>query len=250
MPLDPSVIRGHVVRNEIEQQPQATRAETLAQSCQRGVPAQLRMHGVAGDGEPGPSDVFFAHPKATVAWRTSSRCDFSNTAAQGQPNVEGQSRLCYERAPREGSDPQASERVGAMRKFIVSSCVVVSVLLTTGWAQADENLVEGLKKACNRELTTFCKGVQPGEGRILACLYAFQDRVSGKCDYAIYDAATELEHAATALKFAAAECKDDLLKYCGNVQVGQGRVKACLDKNEQSLSEKCKEALKQTGIKK
>jgi hypothetical protein len=136
-----------------------------------------------------------------------------------------------------------------MCKFIVSSFVVGSLLLTTGWAQADDSLVEGLKKACHKELTTFCKGVQPGEGRILACLYAFQDRVSGKCEYAIYDAAAQLEQAAMALKFAAAECKDDLLKYCGKVQVGNGRVKACLDKNEKSLSEKCKEALKQTGIK-
>ena len=137
-----------------------------------------------------------------------------------------------------------------MRKFIISSLVVVSLLLTTGWAQAEESLVEGVKKACHKELTTFCKGVQPGEGRILACLYAFQDRVSGKCEYAVYDAAAQLEQAAVALKFAAAECKDDLLKYCGNVTVGNGRVKACLDKNEKSLSEKCKEALKQTGIKK
>ena len=136
-----------------------------------------------------------------------------------------------------------------MRKLVISSFVVASLLLVTGRARAEDSLVEGIKKACHKELTTFCKGVQPGEGRVLACLYAFQDRVSGKCEYAIYDAAAQLEQAATALKFAAAECKDDLLKYCGNVEVGNGRVKACLDKNEKSLSEKCKEALKQTGIK-
>ncbi len=135
-----------------------------------------------------------------------------------------------------------------MGKLVVSACVVVSLVLATARAQAEESLVEGLKKACNKELTTFCKGVQPGEGRILACLYAFQDRVSGKCEYAIYDAAAELDRAAMALKFAAAECKDDLLKYCGNVEVGNGRVKACLDKNEKSLSEKCKDALKQIGL--
>lgn len=136
-----------------------------------------------------------------------------------------------------------------MRQLVISSFVVASLLLVTGWAHAEDSLVEGVKKACHKELTTFCKGVQPGEGRVLACLYAFQDRVSGKCEYAVYDAAAQLEQAATALKFAAAECKDDLLKYCGNVEVGNGRVKACLDKNEKSLSEKCKDALKQTGIK-
>jgi len=137
-----------------------------------------------------------------------------------------------------------------MSKLVVSSFVIVALSLSaTRPARAEEDLVEGLKKACHTELTTFCKGVQPGEGRILACLYAFQDRVSGKCEYAIYDAAAQLDRAATALKFAATECKEDLLKYCGSVKVGNGRVKACLDKNEKSLSEKCKEALKQTGIK-
>jgi hypothetical protein len=135
-----------------------------------------------------------------------------------------------------------------MRKLVISSFVVVSLLMATGWAQVPDSVAEGIKKACHKELTTFCKGVKPGEGRVLACLYAFQDRVSGKCEYAVYDAAAQLEQAAMALKFAAAECKDDLLKYCGNVEVGNGRVKACLDKNEKSLSEKCKDALKQTGI--
>jgi hypothetical protein len=137
-----------------------------------------------------------------------------------------------------------------MYKLVVSSCVVASLLLAAGRARAEESLIEGVKKACHTELTTFCKGVQPGEGRIIACLYAFEDRVSGKCAYAIYDAAAKLDQALTAIKFAAAECKDDLLKYCANVEVGNGRVKACLDKNEKSLSEKCKDALKQTGIKK
>ncbi len=148
------------------------------------------------------------------------------------------------------SRDRSAERMVVMRKLVVSSLAVAALVLATGRAQAEEDLIEGLKKACHTELTTFCKGVQPGEGRILACLYAFQDRVSGKCEYAIYDAAAQLERAATALKFAAAECKDDLLKYCGDVQVGNGRVKACLDKHEKSLSDKCKDALKQTGIRK
>ena len=82
-----------------------------------------------------------------------------------------------------------------MGKLVVSSLVVVSLLLGVGRSQAEESLVEGVKKACHTELTTFCKGVQPGEGRILACLYAFQDRVSGKCSYAVYDAAAHLEQA-------------------------------------------------------
>ena len=137
-----------------------------------------------------------------------------------------------------------------MRKIIVGSMLLGALLLVGGQALAAETLAESLKKACNTELTTFCKGVKPGEGRVLACLYAFEDQVSDKCTYAVYNAAAELEQAVNALKFAATQCKDDLLKYCGDVQVGEGRGLACLEKNEKTVSQACKDALKQTGLKK
>ena len=105
-----------------------------------------------------------------------------------------------------------------------------------------------MKKACNKELTTFCKGVPPGQGRILACLYAFEDKVSDKCMYALYDASLQLEQAVAAVKFAATQCKGDLEKYCANVQLGQGRALSCLKKNDKNVSQTCKDALKQTGL--
>lgn len=86
--------------------------------------------------------------------------------------------------------------------------------------------------------------------RVLACLYAFEDRVSDQCAYAVYSAAVELEQAVAALRFAATQCKDDLLKYCSDVVVGEGRGLACLEKNEKSVSQACKDALVQTGLKK
>jgi hypothetical protein len=125
-----------------------------------------------------------------------------------------------------------------------------ALLLTGGRAQAADTLADSVKKACNKELTTFCKGVVPGEGRVLACLYAFEDKVSDKCAYAVYDAVDQLERAVAALKFAAGECKEDLQKYCADVKPGQGRGLACIDKNEKSVSQRCKDALKQTGLKK
>ena len=41
------------------------------------------------------------------------------------------------------------------------------------------------------ELETYCKDVTPGDGRILACLYAHGDKLSGQCEYALYDAAEQ-----------------------------------------------------------
>jgi hypothetical protein len=99
-------------------------------------------------------------------------------------------------------------------------------------------------------MNTFCKGVVPGEGRFLACLYAFESKVSDKCVYAVYDAVNDLEQAVVALKFAAGQCKDDLSKFCSTVKPGQGRGLACLSKHEKDVSQGCNDALKATGLKK
>ena len=114
-----------------------------------------------------------------------------------------------------------------MRSTITAVAILGLLMLAGGATLAAENPIDAVKKACNTELTTFCKGVKPGDGRVLACLYAFEDQVSDKCTYAVYNAAAELEQAVNALKFAATQCKDDLLKYCGDVQVGEGRGLAC-----------------------
>jgi hypothetical protein len=124
------------------------------------------------------------------------------------------------------------------------------VVFIGGRARGDETVAEAVKKACHKELTTFCKGVVPGEGRILACLYAFEDRVSDQCEYGLYQAAETLQAAVTALQFAATQCKDDLAKFCANVKAGQGRALACLNKNQKDVSQQCNDALKQTGLRK
>jgi hypothetical protein len=136
-----------------------------------------------------------------------------------------------------------------MHKTIAGS-MLLGALLLAGSAGAADTVADNLKKACNKELTTFCKGVQPGQGRVLACLYAFENRVSDQCAYAVYDAALELEKAVAALKYAASQCSADLQKYCGNVKPGQGRGLACLQKNDKNVSQQCKDALRQTGARK
>jgi hypothetical protein len=91
--------------------------------------------------------------------------------------------------------------------------------------------------------------VTPGEGRLLACLYAYQDKLSGRCEYALYDAATRLERAVAALSYAVNECSSDLKQYCGSVAAGQGRLLQCLQQNDPKVSNRCKQALKDTGLK-
>ena len=123
------------------------------------------------------------------------------------------------------------------------------VILTSMPALAGENLVQTVADGCKAELETYCKDVKPGEGRVLACLFAYQDKLSGKCEYALYDASVQLERAVAALAYVVNECGDDLDKHCGNVAVGEGRLLACIEKNDKKVSSRCKEALKEVGLK-
>lgn len=116
-------------------------------------------------------------------------------------------------------------------------------------ATAAENIVETVAKGCEKELTSYCKDVTPGEGRILACLYAHSDKLSGQCEYALYDAAAQLERFVAALSYLANECDDDLDKFCTGVAAGEGRLLKCLDDNSAKISARCTQALKDVGTK-
>ncbi len=109
-------------------------------------------------------------------------------------------------------------------------------------SSAQDGPVETVAKGCKTELESYCKDVTPGEGRVLACLYAYGDKLSGGCEYALYEASAQLEHFIQTVSYLAQECEDDLEKYCVDIKPGEGRLLDCLDKNEDSVSSRCKEA--------
>ncbi|MBW2407279.1 MAG: hypothetical protein JRF17_07910, partial [Deltaproteobacteria bacterium] len=84
---------------------------------------------------------------------------------------------------------------------------------------------------------------------VLACLFAHEDKLSGKCEYALYDAAVQLERAVAALSYVANECDADLDKYCGSIAPGKGRLLECLEKHDKQVSGRCKQAIKDVGLK-
>jgi len=126
-------------------------------------------------------------------------------------------------------------------------CLMVSVLCGSVFAEGDP--VRTVATGCQKEIDTYCKDVTVGEGRILACLYAYSDKLSGRCEYALYDAAVQLERAVAALTYVANECKDDLSKYCSGVAIGEGRLLNCLKEHDDKVSERCKQARKDVGLK-
>jgi hypothetical protein len=110
-------------------------------------------------------------------------------------------------------------------------------------------LATQVQEGCSSELTQYCADVTPGEGRLLACLYAHGDKLSGQCEYALYDAAARLERAISAIAYVASECRAELETYCANVEVGEGRVAQCLKDHGSNLSPGCDQALTNVGVK-
>ncbi|BBO74826.1 hypothetical protein DSCW_22430 [Desulfosarcina widdelii] len=126
---------------------------------------------------------------------------------------------------------------------------LTAVMMISATAFATDPLTQTVKDGCKVELESYCKGVTPGEGRVLACLYAHEDKLSAKCEFALFDAAVLLERAISALAYAAYECEDDLEKYCADVPVGEGRLLDCIAKNKKKVSKRCLDALIETGLK-
>ena len=46
--------------------------------------------------------------------------------------------------------------------------------------------VNKVQSACSNDLKTFCSTVTPGEGRLIFCMLAHEDKISSKCDFALY----------------------------------------------------------------
>jgi hypothetical protein len=135
-----------------------------------------------------------------------------------------------------------------MKPTFMTLIILVFLTLLVNGAAAEQDLLQSVADGCKAELETYCTKVTPGQGRILACLYAYGDKLSAKCEYALFDAAVQLERAVAALGYVANECDADLEKLCSSVEAGEGRLLQCLEKNDAQVSSRCKQALKEVGL--
>jgi len=132
-----------------------------------------------------------------------------------------------------------------MKRIIVLAAVIgISLVGANGaWAGEAVDPVEQVLEACEPEIEAYCSQVTPGEKRLLACFYAHEDKLSGRCGYALYDAAAQLEQFAVAVAYLAQQCHDDLMKFCAEVKVGEGRVGSCLLEHQEEVTESCRQAM-------
>ena len=128
------------------------------------------------------------------------------------------------------------------------------VILSVGSASAQTNLgktivekltakITKLENACASDIKKYCKDVTPGEGRMIYCMQAHEDKISPKCTYELEEAAASVQATADLLKDGVVACKAEIAGVCGKIQPGQGRIAACLIANKSTASKDCADAI-------
>jgi hypothetical protein len=100
-----------------------------------------------------------------------------------------------------------------------------------------------LEASCAGDIKKYCSDVTPGEGRIIYCMEAHEDKISPKCNYDLEEAAADVQLHADNLKEAITACKAEINGVCGKIVPGQGRIAACLIANKSTASKACGDAL-------
>jgi hypothetical protein len=120
-----------------------------------------------------------------------------------------------------------------MRAFL-SAVLMAAALMPFGLrpasAQGAEILLE-LIAQCHRDAADLCADIQPGGGRIAACLYSHMNDLSPPCHRAVRDG------------LALRACAGEYRQYCRDVPVGEGQIARCLHDFRDELSPQCEAVL-------
>jgi len=123
-----------------------------------------------------------------------------------------------------------------------------ALLLGSVCARAADPVVPRVWTACKVEVELFCSHISPGNGRIIACLYANEDQLSTPCDYHLLRAAGELQDLMSQLNQVSVSCKPDIESLCSEQKGNKGGVVQCLKLQQKQLSTACHGAIEATGI--
>lgn len=93
---------------------------------------------------------------------------------------------------------------------------------------------QGMQSACASDIATYCKGVQQGDGKLIGCLRANQQKLSPQCKQG-------MQQTAGLMKEVVQACEDDMHRFCAGA--APGTAKDCLRQNFRELSMGCKREL-------
>src|SRR5437879_13760388 len=129
-------------------------------------------------------------------------------------------------------------RLGLVPLLVILSVGSVSAQADLGKTILDKLTarIAKLENACANDIKKYCKTVTPGEGRMIYCMQAHEDKISPQCDYELGEAASSVQASLDSLKDAIIACKTEITGVCGKTVPGQGRIAACMMANKSTAS--------------
>jgi hypothetical protein len=115
-----------------------------------------------------------------------------------------------------------------MLKTLLAVSLATLLSATSGMAQS------AAMKACAGDVKSLCAGIQPGDGRVKACIKSHFSDVSAPCQAVLLRAAA-----------ISKACSADVKKVCADVKPGGGRMEACMKSHLSEISDPCKDAVTQ-----
>ena len=113
--------------------------------------------------------------------------------------------------------------------------LVLVLLLAPAGAIAQQ----AARQACAADLAKVCADVEPGKGRIMACVREHFGQLSAPCQNALLANVTITR-----------ACKADAEQRCAGIQPGGGRIQACMRDHFTELGQRCQHALLLAKIRK
>lgn len=102
-----------------------------------------------------------------------------------------------------------------------------------------EKVIAKVQASCAPDIKSFCSQVTPGEGRLMLCMMAHEDKISDKCFTTLVDVGDAVELTISSAKRAASVCEPEIDKLCADVEAGGGQIAQCLITNKAKLSGAC-----------
>jgi len=104
--------------------------------------------------------------------------------------------------------------------------------------------------ACKQDGEKFCKGIEPGEGRIIECMREHKSEFSDACKALMSEKREKRREFRKERKEkheGQEACKEDGEKFCKDVKPGEGRIIRCLKEHQSELSSDCAEMMTKKG---
>lgn len=121
--------------------------------------------------------------------------------------------------------------------------LALAALLFASPAFAAQPILDQLRDACETEVRDLCAHISPGNGRLIACLYANEDMVAPRCNFVLYQSAPFLGELMAGMTRVANDCRADIDAQCQDFKGAQGGMAKCLQLHRATLAPACAQAV-------